>query len=56
MDDIGLFMDPQFQPKQKDNVFVKKPITYTTVCGNYCMVMFENLLQIYSICKFYSYK
>lgn len=48
MDDIGLFMDPEFTPRQKDNVFVNKPILNITICSHYCLIMCENLLLIYT--------
>ena len=41
MDDIGLFMDPQFNPKQKDNITlnISKPIIDISLAGNYCLIL-----------------
>lgn len=55
MDDIGLFMDPQFMPKQKDNITLtfNKPVIDIAICGNYCLILCESILQIYSICNWF---
>jgi hypothetical protein len=52
MDDIGLFMDSQFQPIQKDNITLvsPKPLINIGLNGNYCLILCEGSLQIYSIC------
>lgn len=54
MDDIGLFMDAQFQPIQKDNIPLntQKQLISMGLNGNYCLILCEGSLQIYSICKF----
>ena len=54
-DDIGLFMDVDNHPKQKDNVAVPKPISNITLCGNYCLILYEGLLQIYKLCIYVFY-
>lgn len=48
-------MDPEFHPKQKDNIVVPKPIIDITICGLYCLILYEGLLQIYTLCNFYHY-
>jgi len=30
-------MSSDFMPKQKDNIFVNRPILNITYCGNYCI-------------------
>ena len=35
-------------PKPKDNVPVNRPVVQVTLCGNYCFILFDNSLQIYS--------
>ena len=62
MDDIGIFMDFQFQTKQKGNItltFTKpanskeelsKPILDISLAGNYCLILCEGVLQIFTIC------
>lgn len=52
-DEIGLFMTPEFMPKQKDNIVVNRPIINITQCGNYCLILCEGLIQVYSTCKNY---
>lgn len=51
MDDVGLFMDPQFMPKQKDNITLvyNKPVLDIGISGNYCLILCEGILQIYTI-------
>lgn len=53
MDDIGLFMDPQFNPKQKDNITlnISKPIVDISLAGNYCLILCEGVIQIFTICN-----
>jgi hypothetical protein len=53
MDDVGLFMDPQFMPKQKDNITLvyNKPVLDIGISGNYCLILCEGILQIYTICN-----
>jgi hypothetical protein len=51
-DEIGIFMTPEFMPKQKDNIFVNRPIVNIAQCGNYCIILCEGLLQVYSTCNF----
>jgi hypothetical protein len=53
MDDIGLFMDSQFMPIQKDNITLTttKPLISLGLSANYCLILCEGALQIYSICK-----
>jgi hypothetical protein len=63
MDDIGIFMDFQFQTKQKGNItltFTKtsnskedpsKPILDIALAGNYCLILCEGVLQIFTICN-----
>lgn len=41
-------MSPDFMPKPKDNVPVSRPVVQVTLCGNYCFILFDNSLQIYS--------
>lgn len=55
MDDIGLFMDGQFQPIQKDNITLTttKPLINIGLNGNYCLILCEGSLQIYSICSLF---
>ena len=54
MNEIGLFMDPGFLPKQKDNITLTtpKPILDITFIGNYCLVLCEAIIQVYSVCTF----
>lgn len=54
MDDIGLFMDPQFNPKQKDNITlnISKPIIDISLAGNYCLILCEGVIQIFTICNY----
>lgn len=53
MDDIGLFMDSQFQPIQKDNITLTtgKTLIDIGLQTNYCLILCEGALQIFSICK-----
>lgn len=51
-DDIGLLMNPDFEPKPKDNVVVNRPVQQISLAGNYCFVLCDNVLQIYLNCKF----
>jgi hypothetical protein len=63
MDDVGIFMDTQFMPKQKGNIsltFTKptnskedgsRPVLDIALSGNYCLILCEGILQIYTICK-----
>lgn len=48
MDDIGIFMDPEFTPKTKDPIPISRPIVNITMGGNYCFVLCDNFLQIYT--------
>ena len=41
-------MSPDFMPKQKDNIFVNRSIINITQCGNYCLILCEGLLQVYT--------
>ena len=52
MDDVGLFMDATFIPKQKDNITLtfNKPVLDIAISGNYCLILCEGILQIYTIC------
>ena len=54
MNEIGLFMDPGFLPKQKDNITLTtpKPILDITFIGNYCLVLCEAIIQVYSVCTY----
>lgn len=53
MDDVGLFMDATFMPKQKDNITLtfNKPVLDIAITGNYCLILCEGILQIYTICS-----
>ena len=53
MDDVGLFMDPQFMPLQRDNITLntQKPLINLELCGKYCLILCEGALQVYSICN-----
>lgn len=51
-DDIGLLMNPDFEPKPKDNVVVSRPVQQISLAGNYCFVLCDNVLQIYLNCNF----
>jgi hypothetical protein len=52
MDNIGLFMDGQFHPIQKDNItlMVNRPILSATILGNHALILCDGTLEIYSIC------
>jgi len=54
MDDVGLFMDASFMPKQKDNITLtfNKPVLDIAITGNYCLILCEGILQIYTICNY----
>jgi len=41
-------MTPDFMPKQKDSIFVNRPIINITQCGNYYIILCEGLIQVYS--------
>ena len=58
MDDIGLFMDSQFTPIQKDNITLasSRPLINIGLKGNHCLILCEGSLQIFSICKVVSMK
>lgn len=62
MDDVGIFMDAGFMPKQKGNISLtfpkakdnsdgSKPILDMALAGNYCLILCEGLLQVFTICK-----
>lgn len=57
MDDVGLFMDATFMPKQKDNITLtfNKPVLDIAITGNYCLILCEGILQIYTICSLWYY-
>ena len=53
MDNIGLFMDSQFRPIQKDNITLttNRPILNIGFNGNHILILCEGAIQIYSICN-----
>ena len=54
MDQIGLFMDGQFHPIQKDNITLttNKPILSASLNGNHILILCEGAIEIFSICSF----
>ena len=42
-------MDVDFHPRQKDTFVVPRPVININVCGAYCLILYEGLLQIYSL-------
>jgi hypothetical protein len=64
MDDICIFMDYRFRTKEKGNITltfrkpanskeeVSKPILDISLAGKYCLILFEGVLQIFTICKY----
>lgn len=65
MDDVGIFMDSSFMPKQKGNITLtfpkskdnsdnSRPILDIALAGNYCLILCEGILQIFTICTDFS--